>query len=74
MYQPKKPTNGEKMRVHEKISSFQAFRFFLKHVVCENESGERITLVSTDVNLSDIEIVKNYLERWKIESFFKMAK
>ena len=66
--------NGEKMRVHERISSFQAFRFFLKHVVCENESGERITLISTDMKLSGAEIVKNYLERWKIESFFKMAK
>ena len=26
------------------------------------------------MNLSGVEIVKNYLERWKIESFFKMAK
>ncbi len=67
--------NVEKMRVHERISCFQAFRFILKHVVCENETGERITLISTDVNLSGVEIVKNYLERWKIESFFiKMAK
>ncbi len=45
-----------------------------QHVVCENESGDRITLVGTDVNLSGVDTAESYLERWKIESFFKMAK
>ena len=66
--------NGEKIYVHEEIVEIQDFRSPMKMVVCKNESGKEIVLVSTDISMSGIEIVSTYLERWDIETYFKSAK
>ena len=36
--------------------------------------GDYLVLVSTDLNLSEEEIIQTYGERWDIEAFFKMCK
>jgi len=66
--------NGGKIYVHEVIVEMQDFRFPMKMVVCKDESGRQITLVSTDTKMSGIEIVATYLQRWDIETYFKSAK
>lgn len=40
----------------------------------ENCNHEWVTLISTDLELSDEEIIKTYGKRWDIEVFFKMNK
>jgi len=67
-------TNGKKIYVHETVAKLHSFRIPMKLVVCENESGKRLALVSTNLSLSAIEIVETYLERWNIETYFKSAK
>ena len=59
--------------MHETISEVHSFRISMKLVVCENESGKRLALISTDLSMSAIEIVETYLERWNIETYFKSA-
>lgn len=66
--------DGKKVYVHETIAEIQDFRLPMKMVVCKDESGRQITLASTDVNMSGIEIVSTYLKRWNIEMYFKSAK
>ncbi|MGC9140175.1 transposase [Athalassotoga sp.] len=66
--------NDEKIYVHEVVVEIQDFRFPMKIVVCKDESGRQIVLVSTDISMSGIEIVSTYLERWDIETYFKSAK
>jgi hypothetical protein len=60
--------------VHETIAELHSFRIPMKLVICEDESGRRLALVGTDLNMSAIEIVETYLERWNIETYFKSAK
>jgi hypothetical protein len=66
--------DGEKIYVHETIAELHSFRIPMKLVICEDESGRRLALVGTDLNMSAIEIVETYLERWNIETYFKSAK
>ena len=39
-----------------------------------NNRQDYLILVSTDVNLSEEEIIQTYGKRWNIEVFFKMCK
>ena len=39
-----------------------------------NKRQDYLILVSTDVNLSEEEIIQTYGKRWNIEVFFKMCK
>jgi hypothetical protein len=65
---------GKKIYVHETIAELHSFRIPMKLVVCEDESGRRLALVSTNLNMSAIEVVETYLERWNVETYFKSAK
>ena len=65
--------SSKKVKIHESIGYFKSIRIPLKVVVCEM-NATRVTLVSTNLQMSGEEIVRNYMNRWKIEVFFKSAK
>ncbi len=58
----------------EVVKGKQAIPVKLVFVRNRNNRQDYLILVSTDVNLSEEEIIKTYGKRWNIEVFFKMCK
>ena len=58
----------------EAIKGNQAIPVKLVFVRNRNNRQDYLILVSTDVNLSEEEIIQTYGKRWNIEVFFKMCK
>ena len=58
----------------EVVKDNQAIPVKLVFVKNRNNRQDYLILVSTDVNLSEEEIIQTYGKRWNIEVFFKMCK
>lgn len=58
----------------EAVKGEQAIPIKLVFVRNRNNRQDYLILVSTDVNLSEEEIIQTYGKRWNIEVFFKMCK
>ena len=58
----------------EAVKGAQAIPIKLVFVRNRNNRQDYLILVSTDVNLSEEEIIQTYAKRWNIEVFFKMCK
>ena len=58
----------------EVVKGKQAIPVKLVFVRNRNKRQDYLILVSTDVNLSEEEIIQTYGKRWNIEVFFKMCK
>ena len=58
----------------EAVKGKQAIPVKLVFVRNRNKRQDYLILVSTDVNLSEEEIIQTYGKRWNIEVFFKMCK
>ena len=58
----------------EAVKEKQAIPVKLVFVRNRNKRQDYLILVSTDVNLSEEEIIQTYGKRWNIEVFFKMCK
>ena len=58
----------------EVVKGKQAIPLKLVFVRNRNKRQDYLILVSTDVNLSEEEIIQTYGKRWNIEVFFKMCK
>ena len=58
----------------EAVKGEQAIPIKLVFVRNRNKRQDYLILVSTDVNLSEEEIIQTYGKRWNIEVFFKMCK
>ena len=58
----------------EAVKGKQSIPVKLVFVKNRNNRQDYLILVSTDVNLSEEEIIQTYGKRWNIEVFFKMCK
>lgn len=58
----------------EAVKEKEAIPVKLVFVRNRNNRQDYLILVSTDINLSEEEIIQTYGKRWNIEVFFKMCK
>ena len=65
---------GRLLKIHEEIGHFQSIRIPMKVVFNEDESGRRMIVASTNLEMDSKEILERYLSRWSIERYFQISK
>jgi hypothetical protein len=61
-------------RLNEKNDEGEYIQIKIVFVRNRNNKADWIALISTDISLSDSEVIRIYGKRWDIEVFFKMSK